>query len=87
MSSYLGLDLVVVLVARIFGGIKDIFSATGFDEEVSFCHIFFGLLTSGDILDPVSVNSGTWLTMSYGGVAIYWSSILQSEIVLSTPDT
>ena len=45
---------------------------------------FAGVFVSEDKQDPVSVKSRTGLLMSFGGVPIFWSSKLQTEIALST---
>ena len=45
---------------------------------------FAGLFVAEDKHDPVSVKSRTGLLLNFGGVPIFWSSKLQSEIALST---
>ena len=45
---------------------------------------FAGLFVAEDKHDPVGVKSRTGLLLNFGGVPIYWSSKLQSEIALST---
>ena len=45
---------------------------------------FAGLFATEDKLDPISVNIRAGVLLNFGGVPVYWSSKLQSEIFLST---
>ena len=45
---------------------------------------FAGLFASEDRKDPISVKSRTRVLLTLGGVPIFWSSKLQTEIALST---
>ena len=45
---------------------------------------FAGLLTAEDVHDPISFKSLSGFIMNFGGVPIFWSSKLQSQIKLST---
>ena len=47
---------------------------------------FVGLFVADDKHDPVSVKSRTGLLINFGGVPIFQSSKLQTNIALSTLD-